>query len=94
MRFLSRLLYRQSFAIPPFEPVPFEFEEMDELLLDRVADSMNAGSKPTPPGFSAETPGELRERIEIHLGNGRASPPVDAADELRHALSDIRRSLG
>jgi hypothetical protein len=39
------------------------------------------------------TAGELRQSIERQLGNKQARGSIDAAEELRSALAEIRRSL-
>ena len=93
---------RKQFALPDFELLPLEFEpgqaeEADELLLDRAV------SRPGPANVVAlvqplPTAGELRASIERHLsergGESAADRPADAAEELRSALAELRRSLG
>lgn len=79
MALLTRIFARQPFSLPDFALAPLEFE--------------------TGPGALAEpqmpTPGELRERIELHLNGGApAIAGTDAAAELRDALLELRRSLG
>lgn len=68
---------RRDFALPSFEPASLEFEELEERLSDPAADA-----------------GELRAPASGHTcAVGDTVPPIDAAAELRQALSEIRRSL-
>lgn len=95
---LDQLFARRDFPLPSFELPPLEFDdaagEADELLLDEVivqiAPPPRAELSPPLP-----TAGQLRESIERHLrGESRGGRRADAADELRHALAELRRSLG
>ena len=92
MPILDQILAPRAFPLPPFELVPLEFDqggEPDELLLDQPV-SQRSPSAPC----SVPTAGELRESIERHLrGDGAGTRRADAADELRNALADLRRSL-
>lgn len=87
MPIFDQLFARRSFPLPPFEVVPLEFDEdcaAGELLLDQ----------PAAPPCAVPTAGELRESIERHLrGAGAGAPRSDAADELRDALAELRRTL-
>lgn len=96
MAFLTRLLARREFPLPPFDlaPLAFELKRDDDLLLDQPFTAM--ASESALPG-APRTPGELRESIERHLRLVRDDdPPLleqDAVDELRDALAELRRSL-
>lgn len=78
MTFLHRPWHRRHFALPSFEPAPLEFE----------------AEFGEPLAHSAPEAGQLRAPTERHLRAVQDSRPVDAADELRQALSQLRRSLG
>lgn len=83
---LSRMRSRPE-PLPFFTPAPLEFEE-DALLLD-CAVKRDGGPvvrlvRPLP------TPGELHETIERHLDKRQ---PADATEELREALTQLRRSV-
>jgi len=85
---------RRNFPIPPFELPPLEFEAEDELLLDSIVESIGPVA-PASEILPAATAGELRDRIETHLRvAGERQPETDAAEELRLALAQLRRSLG
>ncbi len=87
---------RRSFALPPFElaSLHFESEAEDVLLLDRVVQP-SADDKVITLRQAIPTPGELSETIDQHLAAASvAGRRPDAADELRSALADLRRSLG
>lgn len=91
---------RRQFSLPPFELAPLEFEPqagepLDELLLDEVVASDARDADAVPVMQPMPTAGELRDSIERHLRGARQSAPaVDAADELREALAELRRSIG
>ena len=92
MPILDQLFARRDFSLAYFELLPLEFDEAgeaDELLLDQPAGHC------TPNAASAiPTAGELRESIERHLrGDSASARRADAADELRNALAELRRSL-
>jgi hypothetical protein len=92
-----RLWLRRAFRLPPFELVPLEFEPAveDELLLDEVVSKLGPVPAAPPHLQLVPTAGELRNRIEDHLrANQGSAPRQHAADELRAALADLRRSLG
>ena len=80
---------------PPAEEVMLLEDRLDPPASDSRVVSLFA-ARPLP------TPGELRQRIEAHLtapkaprGVEAAIPlEVDAAAALRHALGELRRSLG
>lgn len=87
--------------MPPFELQDLEFtaavvsEESDESLLDELAESI--GSQPPIVRLcgAAPTPGEMQAAIASHLQVKQVpDQPSDAADELRSALAELRRSLG
>ena len=89
---------RSQFALPKFELQPLDFsgEASDggELVLDEIA----AGISAAPPVVAFHKPGEsiadLRERIDRHLNRTpHTERQPDAAEELRIALCELRRSL-
>jgi hypothetical protein len=98
MDFLLRLLPMRGFTLPRFNLVPLEFdgdpgEDRGELILDDVIASIG---QPTivAPVQPMPTAGELQATIERHLnGSTSAMPRMEPADELRHALTELRRSL-
>jgi len=100
MSFLSKLLAEREYSLPPFDLAPLAFElqslEEGELLLDRVVSPGDGQANVVALSGPVPTAGELRESIERHLDNGRdvEPTPVDAVDELRSALAELRRSLG
>ena len=77
MTFLHKPWRRRDFALPSFEPAPLEFEAEFGEPLAR----------------SAPDTGQHRAPVERHLRAVQDSRPVDAAAELRQALSQLRRSL-
>ena len=106
----------RRFRLPTFElPVAADHVEEDALELTEVApeeeEVLVLEDRLSPPQedsrvvqlFAARplpTPGELRQRIEEHLGAGATQQSaavldleVDAAAALRQALGDLRRSL-
>lgn len=98
MDFLLRLLPRRGFTLPRFNLVPFEFdgdpgEDCGELILDDVVTCIGHPTIVTPVQ-PIPTAGELQATIERHLnGPKNAMARMDPADELRHALTELRRSL-
>lgn len=96
---MSRLWQRSQFSLPPFELAPLEFEveagePLDELLLDEVVASIGRDADAVAVTQPMPTAGELRDSIERHLrGSRHGAPAVDAADELRQALAELRRSI-
>ena len=92
MPILDQLFARRAFPLAPFELVPLEFDkehEAGELLLDQPVTHV----APSTP-CAVPTAGELRESIERHLRDAEAGARrTDAADELRNALAELRRSL-
>ena len=92
MSIYEQILARRAFQLAQFELVPLEFGEAgdsDELLLDEPVEQA------APPVLRVvPTAGELHESIERHLrGDGEDKRRADAADELRNALAELRRSL-
>ena len=97
MMIAQRLWPRRSFRIPPFEVAPLEFEsveDVDEPLLEELVSAREAVPVASPKLRLVPTAGELRDRIEDHLrANQGGARRVDAANELRAALAELRRSL-
>ena len=97
---LRSLWPRSGFSLPPFDLPPLEFETgreaAEELVAAEVVVSLRARPCAVPPERAFPTAGQLSARIEQHLhGSVRTSvPAVDAAAELRQALSQLRNSLG
>lgn len=89
---------RRAFPLPPFDLAPLEFVEEDVLVLDEVVASIGPVPEPVESD-PAPTAGELHSKIETHLrivAESREAPePVanDAAEELRNALAQLRRSV-
>lgn len=78
MAFVHRSWLRRDFTLPSFEPTPLEFEpEADELSAD-----------PAPEAGGLRRPTSERRLHAVEQG-----PTIDAATELRQALSQLRRSL-
>lgn len=77
MAFLNKPWRWRDFALPSFEPAPLQFEAEFD----------------EPLSTSAPQAGQLREPAGRHLCAVQDSRPVDAAAELRQALSQLRRSL-
>jgi hypothetical protein len=77
MAFLHTPWRRRHFALPSFDPSPLEFGPEFD----------------EPPARSAPQAGQLREPAGRHLCAMQDSRPLDAAAELRQALSQLRRSL-
>jgi len=99
MAFFDRFTGRGGFPLPQFHLTPLEFEpELEpepELVLDAVADDLQAAEPVVRLVHTTPTAGELRASIERHLHGGqRETGRVDAVEELRSALADLRRSLG
>ena len=94
MPILDQLLSRRTIPLRSFELVPLEFDEgceAGELVLDQPVTHV-APSAPSAP-CAVPTAGELRESIERHLCSAGGARRTDAADELRNALAELRRSL-
>lgn len=77
MGFLHRPWPRRDFALPSFDPAPLEF----------------GAEFDEPQTRSAPEAGQLRAPAERRLRAVQDIRPVDAATELRQALSQLRRSL-
>lgn len=101
MTILSRLRSARQFSLPDFVPSSLAFdgataEELDELLLDRVVTAIHDQPNVTALAGPIPTAGELRARIDRHLGAASdaagATASSTALDELRSALTEIRRS--
>ena len=97
---LRSLWSRSGFSLPPFDLPPLEFETdreaADELVVEEAVVSFPARPCAVPPERAFPTAGQLSARIEQHLhGSVRTSVrAVDAAVELRQALSQRRNSIG
>ncbi|HET9811064.1 MAG TPA: hypothetical protein VFP53_05130 [Sphingomicrobium sp.] len=96
---MARLLFnRREFRLPSFDLTPLDFGisiDSDELLLEDVVTAVRSSGPDLRVVHSAPTAGELRESIERHLEVSKQAPPqIDAADELRNALAELRRSIG
>ncbi|HMI41249.1 MAG TPA: hypothetical protein VK485_08500 [Sphingomicrobium sp.] len=81
--------------LPLSEFAPTEIEvqpEPEALLLDDILASMGPNSRVVRLFAPNQMPtaGQLKQRIDQHIGDARDS---DAADALHQALADIRRSL-
>lgn len=74
--------------MPLFDPVPLEFEA-EELVLDRAIE--RDGGPVVRLVQPLPTPGELRDTVERYLEVKRQ--PADATEELRGALTQLRRSV-
>ena len=89
----------REFRLPTFAPAPLEFDSdgagSDSLLLDDVVTRIGpAASSQTARETLVPTPGELQARVERHLRDSRAAAAgADAANELRDALAELRRSV-
>ena len=77
-----------SFTAPEIEPEP----EPDALLLDDVLASIGPESRVVRMFAPDQMPtaGQLRARIDRHVGGGNDD---DAADAMHQALADIRKAL-
>jgi hypothetical protein len=90
------------FALPPFQLAGLEFEADGPLELDSIAASIASGAAPGPAPAALPTVKQMQESIRLRLsardqGPGEDSEhgrPADAADELRAALRNLRRSIG
>ena len=67
----------------------------DELVLDDILAALDSGSRVVRlfEPAAMPTPGQLKDRIDRHLGGGDVSPASDASQALHDALADLRRSL-
>jgi hypothetical protein len=74
----------RTFDLPAFEPVPFEFEVPDELVLDDVLES----AAPDARVIRLFDP-----RLESERVARSNSSPADASQALSEALDELRRSL-
>lgn len=77
MTFLHKPWHRRGFSLASFELAPLEFEAEFD----------------EPLADSAPAAGELRAPAGRHLRVVHDSRTIDAAAELRQALSQLRRSL-
>ena len=69
---------------------------IDELLLEDVLGQITPESRVVRlfDRKAMPTPGELKSRIDAHIGQGvAAAVPVDASQALTDALAELRRSL-
>lgn len=82
-------LPQDSAAFTPFDVAPLEFEDEDELLLDRPVS--RDGARVVRLFEPLPTPGELHQTIERHLGG--TARPADASGELQDALAELRRAI-
>jgi len=66
----------------------------DELVLDDVLGEISSDARVVRlfDCKAMPTPGELKSRIDSHIGAGSAAP-VDASQALSEALAELRRSL-
>lgn len=66
----------------------------DELVLDDVLSQLGEGSRVVRlfDASAMPTPGQLRARIDTHLGQA-VPPSLDASAALHEALAELRRSL-
>ena len=76
-------------AFTPFEVASLEFEDEDELLLDRPVG--RDGAQVVRLFDPIPTPGELHHTIERHLRG--TVPGADASGELQDALAELRRAI-
>jgi hypothetical protein len=67
----------------------------DELVLDDILAALDSGSRVVRlfEPAAMPTPGQLKDRIDRHLGAGGVTPASDASQALHDALADLRRSL-
>lgn len=97
MVFPGTFFFRRQFRLAYFEPLPLEFDEQsaeEELLLSEALPTPEPAAR-AGQGPALPTPGVLRESIERHLRRERpVHSGADAANELRNALAELRRSLG
>jgi hypothetical protein len=97
MTILDSFLGRRRFILPAFDLAPLDFDVGvgDELLLDDVVTGVGTAAAATLRDEPLPTAGELHASIERHLRSVMpCDPPIDAADELRSALAELRQSLG
>lgn len=87
---LEELLLTDADRLPPEGSSP-------ELLLDDVLAQLGPDSRVVRlfDRAAMPTPGELRARIDRHLGSAdpRPAPHADASQALHEALAELRRSL-
>ena len=94
-----------SFDIPDWSDVlaedVLELTEPEPLLLEDIAPMADRGVIRMFPMAPIPTPGELKQRIDAHLGGAgpREDDNVvllspDASAALRNALAELKRSLG
>ena len=81
------------------QPLAASMDALAELLLDDPLPSPDAQSRVVQlfPAQPAQSPGDLKRRIDRHLGlreeaNGPL-PAGDASDSLRRALDELRQTL-
>lgn len=95
MPFADLFRPRREFTLPPFALGPLEFESDDALLLDSIVVPATASANEPSSSERYPTAGELHESIERHLrSNTDRERPGEAAEELREALAQLRRSIG
>lgn len=94
--FASLIRLPRPDASPAFVPIALTFEEETELLLDEPLAAPPQASRVVRLFGSMQTPCEMREAIERHLGvqSQAAQPAPDATEDLREALAQLRRSVG
>ena len=100
---------KTAFSLPLFTPQPLQLESEDDLLdLEELATSIGAHAPPEFLPGQVPTAMQMQQSIEKHLRSpGTRVPeatatcserevvePVDASDELRAAINDLRRARG
>jgi hypothetical protein len=89
------------FALAPFELAGLEFEADGPLELDSIAASLASGAAPEPAAATLPTVIQMQESIRLRLNARKEAPTGEAeqtstgsaADELRAALRNLRRSI-
>lgn len=100
MSLLTRLGRSRRFPLPDFELASLEFEvgpalaELGELLLDEPIEQDQAVPGVVTMIQRVPTPGQLSASIDQHLNDREgAAAAAGAAEELRSALAELKRSL-
>ena len=99
MNIVQWLWPTREFRLPPFEPAPLAFDRdssggTDVLLRDAVDTAVGTVASSQSGQRPVATAGELHARIERHLQVSRdGAADADAAQELRNALAELRRSV-